>query len=168
MNSDTNRSISEAVRLWTGVVLPEWLDYNGPMTEHRYLQAFGESSDALYERIGVNPVAAAEGAYFTLETHIRHVAECKVGTPIWTETEILAYDAKRLHLLHRLFDGDGRLLATGEHLAIHVRHGGVSEAPATMQARIAEIFVQLAADPLPEGVGSVLNRPLAVSRPVRT
>lgn len=163
-----NQSPSEALRLWTGVVPSDWLDYNGHMTEHRYLQVFGESSDALYERIGVDPCAAAEGAYFTLETHIRHAAECKVGTPLWTETEILAHDAKRLHLLHRLFAGNGKLLATGEHLAIHVRHGTVSEASAAMQARIAEIFARQAADPLPEGVGSVLKRPLAVGRPVRT
>lgn len=153
------------LRLWQGRVLPDWLDYNGHMTEHRYLQAFGESSDALYERIGVDPGAAAEGAFYTLETHIRHVAECRVGTPLWTESEILAHDAKRLHLLHRLFDGEGRLLATGEHLAIHVRHGRATEAPAAMRARIAEIFAQQAADPLPEGVGSVLKRPLAFSRP---
>lgn len=152
------------MRLWRGTVPDGWLDYNGHMTEHRYLQVFGESSDALYERIGVDPAAAAEGAFFTLETHIRHIAECRTGTPIRTETEILGHDARRLHLLHRLFDGDGRLLATGEHLAIHVRHGSATEAPAAMQARIAALFAPRAADPLPEGVGSVLRRPLAVRR----
>ncbi len=152
------------MKLWRGTVPDEWLDYNGHMTEHRYLQAFGESSDALYEMIGVDPAAAAEGAYFTLETHIRHVAECKAGTPVWTETEILGHDTKRLHLLHRLFDGGGRLLATGEHLAIHVRHGAATEASAAMQTRIADFFALRAADPRPDGVGSVLRQPLAVSR----
>ena len=32
---------------WHGRVLPEWIDYNGHMTEHRYLQCFGEATDAL-------------------------------------------------------------------------------------------------------------------------
>ena len=152
------------LQLWRGVVLPEWLDYNGHMTEHRYLQAFGESSDALYERIGVDFARASEGAFFTLETHLRHIAEAKPGTGLFSETEILAHDDKRLHLFHRLFDADGKLLATGEHLSIHVRHGKVAVAAEAMLRRIAEIFTLNANDPVPERVGSVLGRPLAQAR----
>ncbi len=29
-------------------VRPEWIDYNGHMTESRYLQVFGDAMDALY------------------------------------------------------------------------------------------------------------------------
>jgi acyl-CoA thioester hydrolase len=152
------------LQLWRGAVLPEWLDYNGHMTEHRYLQAFGESSDALYERIGVDFARASEGAFFTLETHLRHIAEAKLGAGLFSETDILAYDDKRLHLFHRLLDADGKLLATGEHLTIHVRHGKVAVAAEAMLRRIAEIFALNADDPLPEGVGSVLRRPLALAR----
>jgi acyl-CoA thioester hydrolase/carnitine 3-dehydrogenase len=151
-------------RLWKGRVLPEWLDYNGHMTEHRYLQVFGESSDALYGILGVDFSNATEGAFYTLETHIRHIAECRLGTELFSETEILAHDEKRLHLLHRLFAADGTLLATGEHLSIHVRHGKVAPASEVIQRRIAEMFALTAQLPLPAGVGSVLRRPLAFSR----
>lgn len=153
-----------ALQLWRGRVLPEWLDYNGHMTEHRYLQVFGESSDALYQRIGVDFAKAAEGAFFTLETHLRHMAEAKLGTALSSETEILSHDDKRLHLFHRLCDADGRLLATGERLSIHVRHGKVAVAAEPMLRRIAEIFALNADDPLPAGVGSVLRRPLVHAR----
>ncbi|MEI2806173.1 MULTISPECIES: thioesterase family protein [Paracoccaceae] len=152
------------LELWRGSVPDEWLDYNGHMTEHRYLQVFGESSDALFQRIGVDLANAAERAFYTLETRISHLAECRVRASLWTATEILAYDEKRLHLYHRLFGSDGKLLAIGEHLAVHVRHGCVTPAAHEMQNRIAGIYAAMANEPLPEGVGSVLKRPLAVSR----
>lgn len=148
--------------LWSGAVLPDWLDYNGHMTEHRYLQVFGESSDALYARLGVDFADAVQGAYYTLETHIRHVAECRLGTRLQTETEILGHDDKRIHLLHRLRDEGGRLLATGEHLVLHVAHGKSAPAPAGMLERLAACYDADA--PAPEDVGSVLRKPLAHSR----
>lgn len=153
------------MRLWTGRVLPDWLDYNGHMTEHRYLQVFGESSDALYAQIGVDFARAEVGAFYTLSTFIQHLAECKVATPLWTETEILGHDAKRLHLYHRLFDNDARLLATGEHLAIHVAASKACDAPQAMQDQIAARYALRAALPRPEGTGAVLRRDLLNMRP---
>ncbi|MGO4317906.1 thioesterase family protein [Agrobacterium sp. MCAB5] len=159
-----NEEVGGPLRLWRGQVLADWLDYNGHMTEHRYLQVFGESSDALYGELGVDFGNATNGAYFTLETHIRHRAEAKLHTPLWSETEILGYDEKRLHLLHRLFDEGNNLLATGEHLSIHVKNAAVTAAPDLMQKRIAMIFDEHRQLSKPEGVGSVLKKPLAYSR----
>lgn len=153
-----------ALRLWTGEVLPDWLDYNGHMTEHRYLQVFGESSDAIYGHIGVDFANAGAGAYFTLSTHIWHRAECKVGTSLWSETEILGHDPRFIHLFHRLFDKDGKLLAEGEHLVIHVQNGKSCPAPAKMRETVAEIFEAQRSLPVPEGSGKVLARPLAHNR----
>lgn len=152
------------MRLWVGTVASEWLDYNGHMTEHRYLQVFGESSDALYKRIGVKFEQASAGAYYTLESHIRHLHEAHSGAHLWTETTILGYDAKRLHLLHVLRDDRGRDLATGEHLAIHVADGASCDAPAAMLQKIAGLFVPGDAGRLPARLGSVLNRRLDHSR----
>jgi len=162
---DSADSSGGVMRLWTGEVLPEWLDYNGHMTEHRYLQAFGESSDALYELLGVDFAAAQDGAYFTLVTQIRHLAEGKLGARLWSDTEILGYDDKRLHLYHRLFDGAGRLLATGEHLTIHVRASKACSAPDNKLAKIAALFAPRHRMAVPEGAGSILTRALAHSRP---
>lgn len=152
------------LRLWRGKVLPEWLDYNGHMTEYRYLQAFGESSDALYARLGVDFSRAELGAFFTLETHIRHLKEAGVGTPLWSMTQILGFDEKRLHLLHHLYDETDALLATGEHLAIHVAQGKSCPASLEMRSRISDHYAMAAAVPAPERVGSVLAKPLRFSR----
>ena len=81
-SKDDQQPSTFPLRLWRGSVQPDWLDYNGHMTEHRYLQVFGESSDALYELIGVDMARADEGAYYTLSTFITHLAECKLGTAL--------------------------------------------------------------------------------------
>ena len=154
----------EVLRLWKGEVLPEWLDYNGHMTEHRYLQVFGESSDALYAAIGVDFQDAASGAYFTLATHIWHRSECKVGTALWSETLLLGYDQRFLHLFHRLHDDRDTLLAEGEHLAIHVRHGKSCAAGEDMLSRIAGFYGAQQGGQVPPHAGLVLSRRLENSR----
>lgn len=150
--------------LWRGEVLPGWLDYNGHMTEFRYLQVFGESSDALYARLGVDFERATEGAFYTLETHIRHIAEVRVGAQVWTETEILGYDEKRMHLFHRFFESGSKLLATGEHLSLHVAYSKACPLNWQMLERVSSIFAGQLQLPLPDRLGSVLRKPLAQSR----
>ena len=69
--SDRNPTLREPLRLYEGVVRPEWIDYNDHMTESRYLQVFGDASDALTAYLGVDAAyRAAEGSYHTAETHI--------------------------------------------------------------------------------------------------
>jgi len=98
----------------------DWTDYNGHMNEARYLQAFGDATDRLMLIIGCTPdYIASGGSYFTAETHIRHVDEVHAGTVIHVDTQVLLGDGKKLHLFHHMYDGD-RLLATGEHMLIHV------------------------------------------------
>ncbi|OCP14965.1 3-hydroxyacyl-CoA dehydrogenase [Ensifer sp. LC163] len=156
---ESNVMTPAAMYLWEGSVLPEWLDYNGHMTEHRYLHIFSDSSDALYAKLGVVFEKAAEGSYYTMETHLRHLAETHVGGSLWTETEILGYDEKRLHLFHRLFESGGKLLATAEHLALHVAHSKSCAASGDMLTKVASIFANQNELPVAERVGSVLRQP---------
>ena len=86
-----------------GRVPPEWIDYNGHMTESRYLQVFGETTDALLARIGVDAAYVAAGhSYYTVETHIMHLGEAKLGDAFHATTQILATDEKRIRLFHRI------------------------------------------------------------------
>ena len=104
-----------------GNVLPEWIDYNGHMTEHRYLQVFGETTDALLARIGAGGDYVAGGhSYYTVETHIRHLGEMKEGEAYRATSQILACDAKRLRVFHTILGGDGAVTATAEQMLLHV------------------------------------------------
>ena len=58
----------------------DWTDYNGHMTESRYLQAFADATDRFMEIIGCDAdYIASGGSYFTAETHIRHIDEVHGG-----------------------------------------------------------------------------------------
>jgi carnitine 3-dehydrogenase len=108
--------------LHEAVVVPEWIDYNGHMTEFRYLQVLADATDAFLRHIGIDSAYLAQrGSYFTAETHIRHLAEGHVGDNLYVATQLLRHDPKRMHLFHEARrPADGAVVATGEHMLLHV------------------------------------------------
>ena len=137
----------------------DWTDYNGHMNEARYLQAFGDATDRLMEIIGCGADYIANGgSYFTAETHIRHLDEVHAGTRIHIDTQVIAGTGKKMHLFHRMM-ADDRLLATGEHMLIHVslETRRASEPAAHIAANLATIADAHAALSLPEGAGKAVG-----------
>jgi carnitine 3-dehydrogenase len=138
----------------------DWTDYNGHMNEARYLQAFGDATDKLMALIGCDADYIASGdSYFTAETHIRHIDEVHAGAKIKVTTQVLLGEGKKLHLFHAMWEGD-RLLATGEHMLIHVslatRKASVPDARvAAPLAKLADAHAQL---PMPEGAGAAVGK----------
>ncbi|MDV4143621.1 carnitine 3-dehydrogenase [Shimia sp. FJ5] len=139
----------------------DWLDYNGHMTESRYLHAFADASDRLMEIVGCDQdYIASGGSFFTAETHIRHIDEAKLGERIEVRTRVLMAEGKKMHLWHEMYAGE-RLLATAEHILIHVsletrRPAPFSPEIAANLAMIAEAQADL---PAPEGVGRYVGAP---------
>lgn len=142
-------------------VPPDWTDYNNHMNEARYLQCFADASDAFMRMIGCDAeYIAAGGSYFTVETHIRHLDEVRANEPIQTETQVIAGRGKKLHLFHVLKHADGRVLATGEQMLIHVSLQTraacePSEKVATALGHIADLHQRL---PAPEGLGRAVGQ----------
>lgn len=113
--------ITQPIRTLERSIPTDWTDYNNHMNESRYLQCFADASDGLLRMLGVNAdYVANHGSYFTAETHIRHLDEVAALQPVYVTTQVLNAAGKKLHIFHRLHHGDGRLLATGEHMLIHV------------------------------------------------
>jgi carnitine 3-dehydrogenase len=99
----------------------DWTDYNGHMNETHYLELFSRASDRIMELVGCDAAyIASGGSYFTVETHLRHLDEAHAGAKVRVTTQIIEGAGKRLHIFSRLFHEDGRLLATGEQMLIHV------------------------------------------------
>src|SRR3954471_24894384 len=149
------------LRLHAAVVAPEWIDYNGHAHESRYLQVFGDTTDALLRHIGLD--LAAGGSYFTVETHLSHLGQARAGERLHTTTQVLGHDDKRLHVFHALYrTGDGALLATAEMMLLHVdtRTERASAAPPELLGRIERIERAHAALPRPERAG----RAIAIAR----
>ncbi|MFQ5420734.1 MAG: thioesterase family protein [Anaerolineae bacterium] len=110
------------LNLFQCTVTPDWIDYNGHMTEGAYLIAFGYASDALFRYIGIDEAYRAAGySFYTVETHINFYREVGSGEPLRFTTQLLGLDQKRLHLFHSMCHGTtGNLLATTEQMLVHV------------------------------------------------
>ncbi len=108
--------------LYTREIPAEWLDYNGHVTESRYLDLLGEATDALLRYIGVDAAyLGSGGSYYTVETHISHLGQLYAGDRVQAATQVLGSDDKRLHLFHVITRlGEDTPVATGEHMLVHV------------------------------------------------
>ncbi|MCV2881312.1 thioesterase family protein [Actibacterium sp. XHP0104] len=101
-------------------VAPDWADFNGHMTEWRYLKMFADSLEVIMELIGCDAAYIAAGnSFFTAETHVCHTGEVHVGTEITCAVTCLKGSGKVLHVWQEIRAGD-RLLATAEQVMIHV------------------------------------------------
>ena len=114
-------NLSNPLLTYVTKIPKEWADYNGHMTEARYLECFSEATTEMMSIIGADEEYILNiGSYFTVETHIRHLDEVQIGESIKAKTQVIYGENKKLHLLHWLNHEDGRLLATAEHMLIHV------------------------------------------------
>ena len=114
--------LSQPLGLHRARVRAEWVDYNGHAHESRYLQMFGDASDALLAYLGVDAgYRASTGSYFTAETHLSHLRAVTAGEQLEISTQVLGCDPKRLHIFHRMVDASaGDEVATAEHMYLHV------------------------------------------------
>jgi carnitine 3-dehydrogenase len=131
------------LELHAAEVVPDWLDYNGHMTEHRYLEVFADATDALLARLGVDAAYLASGrSLYTVETRIRYLSDCRAGTRLAVATLLLGHDDKRVSLVHEMRDAaTGEAIATGEHMLLHVdtKASRSSPMPAELVARVAAL-----------------------------
>lgn len=141
------------------VVRPEWADYNKHMSDFRYGQVFGDAMDALYRQIGIDETYRQAGRmFYTVESHIKHVGEAKVGEPLYATTQVLGVDDKRLHVFHRLHrGGDAALIATGEQMHLHVDTAAAKAAPmqAALRGKLDALLKAHAEFPIPREAGKL-------------
>ena len=153
--------LGQPIRTGSRAVPPDWTDYNNHMNEARYLQCFADATDAFMRVIGADADYIAGGlSYFTVETHIRHIDEVAALEPITVDTQVIAGAGKKMHLFHTMKHGDGRVLATGEHMLLHVslETRATCEPGPAVAAKLGEIAALHAALPQPEGVGRAVGQ----------
>jgi carnitine 3-dehydrogenase len=136
-------------------VLPSWIDYNGHMTESRYLFACSETTDSFLRHIGADLDYVKNGhSYYTAETHILHKGEAKLGDLLTGAVQVLAADEKRLHVFVTIAR-DGVAVATLEQMLLHVDMAAGRTCPAAPAVldRLMPIARAHAALPRPQGAG---------------
>jgi|TARA_B110000438_G_C15800958_1_gene645152 carnitine 3-dehydrogenase len=156
-------AVAAPLTLYEAVVEPDWVDYNGHMSEWAFLTAFGWASDKLFRYIGIDEDYRAAGhTFYTVETHLNYVREASLGEPLHFTTQILGMDSKRLHFFHAMHHAaTGELLCTTEQMLLHVATATGSTAPllpgpAAALAAIAAVHSGL---PIPTQVGRVMRVP---------
>lgn len=149
-------------RLMNSTVLPAWIDYNGHMTEFRYVQVFSDSSEVLFRLVGMHDEYVAAGhSYYTAETHNQFYDEVGVNEPYYTTVQIILADAKRLHVYYRMHAADDdRLLATLEAMYLHVdmKTGKVVAAESAAMEKLMALAATHADLPKPEAAGRFVGQ----------
>lgn len=157
---DPDAAIDAPLCLLKTTVAPQWVDYNGHMSESCYLLVFGENSDAFFRLIGIDEDYRAAGhSLYTVQTHLHNLHEVAQGEPIRLTLQMLDADEKRIHLFHAMFHGiSGELLATGEQMLVHVdmSQGCAVAMPADLQQRVQAI----------RGAHALLPRPPQAGQPI--
>jgi carnitine 3-dehydrogenase / betainyl-CoA thioesterase len=150
--------LSHPLPLLESIVKTDWIDYNGHMTEHRYLQLFGETTDALLAHIGMDAAYLAAGqSVYTLETHLRHLKEVAQGEQVSVTTQLLGLDSKRVRILHVMtLNRTGDVLASAEQMLMHVdtSAGSASEFGGALATSLSTIWAAQQHLPVPEFTGS--------------
>jgi carnitine 3-dehydrogenase len=131
------------LRLLETHVRPEWIDYNGHMTDSRYLQVFGDATDALFRFAGIDEGYRRSGhALYTAESHVVHKAEARSQERLYVTSRVLEADEKRVRLFHNLHRArDEVLVASAEQLYLHVstQAGKVVPMDAAVHARLSAL-----------------------------
>lgn len=104
-------------------VRPDWIDYNGHMNVGYYLVAFDQATEAVCAHLGVGEAyrRQANASMFVVEAHVTFDREVLEAAPLAFRSRVVDFDAKRIHLLHRMFHAtQGYLAATNELMCLHV------------------------------------------------
>jgi YbgC/YbaW family acyl-CoA thioester hydrolase len=111
-------TIPAPLRLFETRVRPEWIDEYGHVNIAHYLTICDHANWAFWNWINAPQSAIADRGgqeYVIVENHVRYLDELPLDLPIHVETQLLAHDAKRAILFHRVFKSEtGALSATNE------------------------------------------------------
>ncbi|AKA83106.1 4-hydroxybenzoyl-CoA thioesterase [Pseudomonas synxantha] len=154
-----------ALTTYTTQVLADWVDYNGHLRDAFYLLIFSYATDALMDTLGLDSDNrdASGHSLFTLELHLNYLHEVKLDAEVEVRTQLIAHDAKRLHLYHSLYRvGEDRELAGNEQMLLHVDLAGPQATPFTAATleKLAAISTEQAELPKPALLGRVIGLPV--------
>ncbi len=155
-------SVDAPLALYETTVPPEWLDVNDHMNVAYYVLAFDQATDALYHFVGVGEdyIQQHHCSMFALESHVTYTSELRLGDPIRITTQLLGFDAKKMHFAHQMYHrAEGYLAAVSEWMVIHIdmEKRRSAEFPDDIAQRLGDIRTAHAALPVPRETGRVIS-----------
>jgi len=152
------------VDVYAGRVRPEWIDVNAHMNVAYYVLAFDLAVDSLWERFGLGEefVREQKSSTFAVECHVTWQREMLADAPFTITSEVLAYDAKRIHQFMRMYHAEeGYIAATAEWMNLHVdmQSRRVAPWPAVVLENIAEFASRQSSGSMPVEAGRRISVP---------
>ena len=139
-----------------------WTDVNGHMNETNYLEVCSQATDKFMEMLGmdVDYIKSTNESFFTVETHICHINEAKEGMRIIAKTQVLEAEGKKLRLFHVLETDNGNIVATGEHMLLHVslKTRSSSLPSEKISTSLSKLFQEHSNLPWPDGAGRSIGK----------
>ncbi|WP_033947940.1 thioesterase family protein [Streptomyces sp. CNQ431] len=133
-------------------VRPEWIDYNGHLSEAYYVLVFGHATDALMAETGLGPGyrESAHCSLYTVESHIRFLKDVPDAAHLAIRTRVLGAAARKARFAHEMYvvcdaksepAPEALPVATTELLAVHVdqRTARAAVFPDTVRRRFTEL-----------------------------
>jgi len=162
MSAEPHEFTNQLLELHQDVVHSEWIDYNGHMNDGYYAVAFGFATDAFMDHIGLDAAyrVRTQHTIYTAEMHVTYLREVKVADRIRFTTQLLAFDAKRCHIFHRMLAGpENYLAATCELMLLHVDQtiGKVVLFAPAISHQLAQVYTAHQALPIPVEAGHVIS-----------
>ncbi len=151
--------IAAPLDVYRDVVRPEWIDNNGHMNMGYYLVVFDFATDAFFPWVGLGRAHRErhDVTTFCLEAHVTYQRELREGDPLRFTTQLLGFDAKRIHYVHEVYHAhEGYLAATNELMSLHVSR--VTRRATTMAPEVLERLARI------QTVHDTLPRPPHVGR----
>lgn len=142
----------DPLTVWREPVRPEWIDYNGHLSEAYYVLVMGHATDEFMHAVGLGPDYRSRTAssLYTVEAHVRYLDQVTGDEELEVRSWAIGSSAKLLWIWHELWAG-GTLRATGEVLGLHVTDSRAQPFPDDVRARIDAVVVP----PPPEASRSI-------------
>ena len=148
----------EGVEVHRGIVVPEWIDINNHVNVAYYVLAFDKGVDSVWQEFGITDdyIREQNNSTFAVEAHVMYRRELRLDDPYIVTTQVLAFDAKRLHQFQRMYHAtQGYLAATAEWMNLHVDMDTrrVSQWPAIILDGIRDFAARHADERMPGDAG---------------
>ena len=144
------------------VVRPEWIDDNRHMNMGYYVVVFDLATDEWMRFVGLDRAhrRAREVTTFCLETHVTYHQEVRERDPLRFTTQLLDFDAKRIHYIHQMYHAaEGYLAATNKSIIMNIDYATRRSAPFPVQVgeRLEAVWATHKDLPKPAKAGRVMS-----------
>lgn len=148
-----------------GPIQAESCDYNGHLNEGHALVMLSLATDTILDAIKLDTTGREQLNFsaFTVQNNLYYRAEGQEGQDVFAQSQLLAFDEKRLRMFHRLIDTEsGAVLVELECLMLGVDMA-IRKA-ARWPDEVSDALAQLADKqndlPYPDNAGRAIEKPL--------